>query len=249
MVFPYRTPAPIDPDPSAPVRPRTLDRWVRAVSGAAVIFLISASAMMFALMRDLVRSRQFRGNSAEDHLAQLGPRPAGNKPPPPPPPQCAAPPRREAPPPRVFLAPLGLASLGATTHDPTALLARAARLQKDGADLTLTRSLLPMSVDRALAEGFAPHARIGTRWDSNGIEVQSLPTGSIAALAGLQRGDVLTAINGYPFVTPETMIEAHRTLTATGVAVVEVLRGERRLVLEVHFTPEPPRPPTAIHGP
>ena len=127
--------------------------------------------------------------------------------------------------------------LGATTHDPATLLARAAKLRGDGAEITITRSALPLSLDRAIEESFAPHARIGARWDSNGIEIEELPAGSSASLVGLQRGDVLTAINGYAFVAPEMMFVAHRTVVATGVALIELLRAERRIVLEVRFSP------------
>jgi hypothetical protein len=239
MVFPYRTPASIDPEPQPEgVRTRTLDRWVRAVSGAAVLFLLTATAMMFALMRDIVESRRFHGNPAIPHLAHNAAHEVVAAPPPPPPRAAPPPPphpARSAP--RTFIAPLGLASLGATTHDPATLLARAARLRADGASITITRSSLAISLDRALEESFAPHARIGARWDLNGIEIQALPAGSSASLVGLQRGDVLTAINGYAFVTPEMMFDAHRSLVSTGVALIEVLRAEQRIVLEVRVNP------------
>jgi membrane-associated protease RseP (regulator of RpoE activity) len=252
MVFPYRTPASIDPDPTPPGRSKTLDRWVRAVSGAAVIFLLAASATMFAMIHDLVRSRQFQGDPASNHLARSTAVEAAREPSQlraPPAPACAALPPREAPLPRAFVAPLGLASLGATTHDPTVLLARATRLRQDGADLTLTRSLLPMPVDRALAEAFAPHARIAARFAAGGIEIQSLPAGSTASLAGLQRGDVVTAVNGQALTRPESALDAYSSVLATGIAVIEVIRGERRIVLEARFSPTSPRGPIANHGP
>jgi hypothetical protein len=236
----YRTPASIDPELVPAPRP-TLDRWVHAVSGAAVLFLLTATAMMFTLMRDIAGSRRFPGNSAAMQLAKSASQEAAAQPPPrakaPPPPPRAEPPRPAPSMPRVFIAPLGLSSLGATTHDPALLLARATRLIHDGAEITLTRSLLPMSIDRALEEAFAPHARIAARFAAGGIEIQSLPPGSTASLAGLQRGDVLTAVNGHALITPEAAIEAHRSLLATGAAVLEVLRGERRMVLEARFSP------------
>ena len=242
MVFPYRTPASIDPEPCLDrARTRTLDRWVRAVSGAAVLFLLTATATMFALMRDLVESRRSHGTPTTPHLAQTAahevvaaPLPL---PLPLPPSPRPAPPHAARPTPRTFIAPLGLSMLGATTHDPATLLARAAKLRGDGAEITITRSALPLSLDRAIEESFAPHARIGARWDSNGIEIEELPAGSSASLVGLQRGDVLTAINGYAFVAPEMMFVAHRTVVATGVALIELLRAERRIVLEVRFSP------------
>lgn len=246
MTTPYRTPASIDPDPIPPGRSKTLDRWVRAVSGAAVIFLLAASATMFAMIHDLVRSPRIQGVPEANHVARAPSIEAAR--PPQPPPQCASPPPREAPP-RAFVAPLGLASLGAATHDPTLLLARAARLRQDGADLTLTRSLLPMAVDRALAEAFAPHARIAARFAAGGVEIQSLPGGSTAALAGLQRGDVVTAVNGQALTRPESALDAYSSVLATGIAVIEVIRGERRIVLEARFSPAAPRGQTANHGP
>lgn len=254
MVFPYRTPASIDPDPCPHgVRTRALDRWVRAVSGAAVLFLLTATTMMFALMRDIVESRRFHGNPATPQLAQIASHATAATPLPPP--QMAAPPSPSPEPPRParsmprsFIAPLGLSSLGATTHDPAALLARATKLRADGAEITITRSALPISLDRALEESFAPRARIGARWDLNGIEIQALPAGSTASLAGLQRGDVLTAINGYAFVTPQMMFEAHRTMASTGVALIEVIRADRRMVLEIRFSPASTHGKPGNHG-
>jgi hypothetical protein len=245
MVFPYRTPASIDPETPGEARTRTLDRWVRAVSAAAVIFLLTASAMMFSLMRELVGSRRFHGHPARSPVAQMVSQEAAMKPPPPakapPPPRCdAPPPAREASSPRTFLAPLGLSSLGAPTHDPTLLLARAARLRADGADLTMTRSLLPMPAARALGEAFAPHARIAAGFATGGIEIQSLPTGSPALLAGLQRGDVVNAVNGHALTRPESALDAYSSVLATGVAVLEIIRDQRRVVLEVRFRPAPP---------
>jgi hypothetical protein len=241
MVFPYRTPASIDPEPITAPRP-TLDRWVRAVSGAAVLFLLTATAMMFTLMRDIAESRRFPGNAAATRFAKSASHEAAAKPPPPPkapppPPRCAEPPRAAPSTPRVFIAPLGLSSLGATTHDPAVLLARAARLRADGAEITLIRSLLPMAIDRALEEAFAPHARIAARFGTGGIEIQSLPQGSTASLAGLQRGDVLTAVNGHALTRPDSVLAAYSSLKATGVAVLEVIRDERRIVLEARFSP------------
>jgi membrane-associated protease RseP (regulator of RpoE activity) len=247
MNTPYRTPASIDADPTPPGRSKTLDRWVRAVSGAAVIFLLAASATMFAMIHDLVRSRQFQGNPASNNVARSPSVEAPREPPqlraPPPPPQCAA------PPPRAFVAPLGLASLGRATHDPTLLLARAARLRNDGAELTLTRSLLPMPVDRALAEALAPHARIAARFAAGGVEIQSLPAGSTALLAGLQRGDVVTAVNGHALTRPESALDAYSSVLSTGIAVLEVIRGERRIVLEARFSPAAARGQAPDHGP
>lgn len=246
MIFPYRTPASLDPDPTPPARSKSLDRWVRAVSGAAVIFLLAASATMFAMIHDLVRSRQFQGISGASHVARSAAVEAAR---PPPPPQCAAAPPREAPPQPAFVAPLGLASLGRATHEPTLLLARAARLRSDGADLTLTRSVLPMPVDRALAEALAPHARIGARFAVGGIEIQSLPAGSTVFLAGLQRGDVVTAVNGHALTKPEAALDAYSSVHDTEVAVIEVIRGGWRIVLEVRFSPAAPRGQTATHSP
>ena len=243
MVFPYRTPASIDPEPQpAFVTTRTLDRWLRAVSGAAVLFLLTATAMMFSLMRDIVESSRIHGNPAKNHLAKTAAPEVVASPPPPsraplPPSTCGGLPPRQASSPRALLAPLGLSSLGASTHDPSALLARATRLRSEGADLTLTRSLLPLPVDRALAEAFAPHARIAAGFATGGIEILSLPRGSTAALAGLQRGDVVTAVNGHALTKPEAALDAYSSVLATGIAVLEVIRDERRIVLEARFTP------------
>jgi membrane-associated protease RseP (regulator of RpoE activity) len=245
MVFPYRTPASIDPELITAHSP-ALARWIRAVSGAAVLFLLSATAMMIMLMHDIARSYEFTGTIGVPRPGKLASCEAAEPPPAPraPPPLRAEAPRDVPTVRRAFTPPLGLAELGAVTHDPAALLARAARLRGDGADLTLTRSTLPMPIERALEDAFAPHARIAARFATGGIEIQSLTPGSPASLAGLQRGDVLTAINGYALRSPEAAIDAHRSLLATKTALLEVLRGERRIVLEARFS-APPRPLTA----
>jgi hypothetical protein len=236
MVFPYRTPAPVDPDlPSS--RPPELDRWLRAISFATVIFLLTATALMLSLMRSLAGSHLAPRHPAPPHAAPCAPRESAPKAPPSAPssPQRTALSSLDPRPPRAFPPPLALSTLGAPTHDPAALLARATRLLADGADLTLTRSTLPMPIHQALEEAFAPHARIAARLAWGGVEIKSLPLGSTASLAGLQRGDVLTAINGYALIKPEDVMEAHRSLLATGVALLEVIRGESRVVLEARF--------------
>ncbi len=241
MVFPYRTPASIDPDP-APARPAPLDRWIRAVSLSAVIFLLTATAMMLSLLHDLAGSHLFPHSSAPAHAAQSvshqgaleAPTPNAPRPPPGSIPTLSGPMT-----PRAFTPPLALSSLGAPTHDPAVLLARATRLLRDGASLTITRSALPMPIDGAIEEAFAPRTRIAARRAWGGVEIQSLPLGGAASLAGLQSGDVLTAINGYALIKPEDVIEAHQGLMATGVAVLEVIRGESRVVLEARFSRSP----------
>jgi membrane-associated protease RseP (regulator of RpoE activity) len=246
MVFPYRTPASIDPD-LAPARPVPLDRWIRAVSLATVIFLLTATAMMLSLLHDLAGSHLFPRNSAPAHAAQSASHqaaPGAPTPNAPRPPPGSILTRIGPMTPRASTPPLALSSLGATTHDPAVLLARATRLLRDGADITLTRSMLPMPIDGAVEEAFAPHTRIAARRAWGGVEIESLPLGSTASLAGLQSGDVLTAINGYALIKPEDVIEAHRSLMATGVAVLEVIRGESRVVLEARFR-RSPRPAAA----
>ena len=243
MVFPYRTPASIGPD-LAPDRPAPLDRWIRAVSLSAVIFLLTATAMMLSLLHDLAGSHLFQRNSAPAHGAKAASHPVD--------PGAPTPSAPRSPPgsiptltgpmtPRAFTPPLALSSLGAATHDPAVLLARATRLLRDGAELTLTRSTLPMPIDGAIEEAFAPHTRIAARRAWGGVEIQSLPLGGAASLAGLQSGDVLTAINGYALIRPEDVIAAHQGLMATGVAVLEVIRGESRVVLEACFGRSPRR--------
>ncbi len=249
MVFPYRSPPSAEPEP-VPVRSKTLDRWVRAVSAAAVLFLAMATALMFTLARDIAENSARTRDLAAMRLAQSASHEATiQRHGPPPPPRCAAPPRDEPAPALVFLSPLGLSSLGATTHDPRVLLGRAARLRAEGADLTLTRTQLPTSLDRAIEEAFAPHARIATRFAVGGIEIKSLPPGSTAALLGLQAGDVITAVNGHALIKPESALAVYASAQATRIVVLEVIRDEHRIVLEVRFQPPAPRPQTGNHGP
>ncbi|MEO5730451.1 MAG: hypothetical protein ABI134_30825, partial [Byssovorax sp.] len=193
MVFPYRTPASIDPD-LAPARPAPLDRWIRAVSLSAVIFLLTAAAMMLSLLHDLAGSHLFPHNSAPPHapktVSHQGAPGAPTPNAPRSPPGSGSIPTLIGPmTPRAFTPPLALSSLGAPTHDPAVLLARTTRLLRDGADFTLTRSVLPMPIDGAIEEAFAPHTRIAARRAWGGVEIQSLPLGGAASLAGLQSGD------------------------------------------------------------
>jgi S1-C subfamily serine protease len=60
--------------------------------------------------------------------------------------------------------------------------------------------------------------------------VSGLPAG-----AGIARGDVITSINGVPIVRPDLALEAYESARREGMAVIELLRGEQRVILSVLF--------------
>ena len=65
----------------------------------------------------------------------------------------------------------------------------------------------------------------------------------------LRRGDVVTAVNGHALTKPEAALDAYSSVHDTEVAVIEVIRGGWRIVLEVRFSPAAPRGQTATHSP
>jgi hypothetical protein len=131
--------------------------------------------------------------------------------------------------------PMLLADIGPPTHDPRELLARAERLAAVGLDYTLVR-VAPSAA--ALDELLAPPARrvrvVPARLGDTTVGVQLFgldpPSGVGLTLAS---GDVVLAVNGYPIAAPVTALEAYQSARTARHAVLEVMRGQRRLVFAV----------------
>jgi membrane-associated protease RseP (regulator of RpoE activity) len=278
MVFPYRTPATIEPDlPPFPCaspylgpgqcagcedfrpHPRAfyaqingtpwgeperaalvsgLGPWAKAVSAAAVFFLSSASVALGALAWNVTHPYSFHPLEA----AQATPRP----------PPSQANKRREVHTiqhtvkvedevqptlrTRVVVEPiLALGTVGFRSHAPEDLWRRAGKLVAAGVDLVLTETTIADRSIEDIERELAPAARILPTGDGRGIQLSILPEGSIARAAGLQPGDLVTAVNGYALSTPDALIEAYGSVQRSRVALIEVQRGTRPVVLKVGF--------------
>lgn len=124
-----------------------------------------------------------------------------------------------------------LAGLGPETRDPRALLARASRLAAAGFDVVVTRAVLPVG----LAASAEPPTITPVRLNGGVAGVCLEGTGILTAEAGLLRGDVITSINGVPIVRPDLALEAYASARLEGMAVIELLRDERRVIVGVLF--------------
>jgi hypothetical protein len=81
----------------------------------------------------------------------------------------------------------------------------------------------------------------GVLWGSRaeGVTALDVATGSAAAVAGIQRGDVLVAVNGAAVESPADVIEfQHRSKTGTRLSYT-LLRLGTRQALEVSLAPSP----------
>jgi two-component system, NtrC family, sensor kinase len=81
----------------------------------------------------------------------------------------------------------------------------------------------------------------GVLWSARaeGVTAMEVVPGSAAATAGIQRGDVLLAVNGAPVMSPAEVVEyQHRSHAGTRLAYTLVRLGTRQ-GLEVSLTPAP----------
>lgn len=138
-----------------------------------------------------------------------------------------------------FAVPRVLSSLGFETRDPHALMARASRLGAAGFDVFVTRAALPQGVvERALAtssDSASPPKIVPVRSSGGVVGVCVEGIGVLPIGAGILRGDVITSINGVPIVRPDLALEAYESAWREGMAVIELLRGERRVIVGVLF--------------
>src|SRR6266508_407392 len=116
-----------------------------------------------------------------------------------------------------------------------------------------SRSLVAVAVVGALATLGIANVATYSRWHevedgvfwsarAEGVTASDFSIGSPAKTAGLQRGDVLLAINGQPVQTPSDVIEVqHRSHEGTTLTYT-VLRLASQQALQIALTPAPRGP-------
>ena len=123
-----------------------------------------------------------------------------------------------------------LAKAGPVTHEPRELFARAERLAAAGADLS-TRATHLSSV--SLPDGGATRV-VPVQHGGGPIGVRLLHPGPLLEEAGIEDGDLVTSVNGYEYPQdPSLWLDPF--LQRSGNAVIEVLRGTRRVVISVRW--------------
>lgn len=216
--------------------------WARAVTVAAIFSMSGASASVMALAWKITTAPPV---DVAGTRAQVAPALAA----PPTAPERLVPPlrARRSPPPVYTLesdaaTPLAgtgpsmaLSALGRPTHAPNDLWMRAVHLASTGADVVLTESSLTRRSVNDLENELGPSALILPSADLPGIRIASLAPGSIARAAGLQQGDVITAVNGYPLASPTDLLAAYASVLGTQTAVIELRRGPRTVVLRLRI--------------
>jgi membrane-associated protease RseP (regulator of RpoE activity) len=133
--------------------------------------------------------------------------------------------------------------MGVRSHDPKALLAYAERLSAAGADVTILRADVSRAVAWDAIGSRGGPAHITPVYDGArvaGARITGFPADSFPILAGLANGDVITSINGYPLSSPSTGDEVYQAARRAGMAVAEVIRGRRRLVLATRWPSDKP---------
>ncbi|UQA62756.1 PDZ domain-containing protein [Polyangium aurulentum] len=132
-----------------------------------------------------------------------------------------------------------LAGLRPETHDPDELLARAHKLREAGMDILMLRAELSRSL---LDDGFVDlRTRVTpVKKDDKtvGMRLSKLRQDSLAVLAGIQNGDIITSINGHEMATPEQALASYQGASHARAAVVELLRNERRVIIAIRWPEE-----------
>jgi membrane-associated protease RseP (regulator of RpoE activity) len=149
-------------------------------------------------------------------------------PPPPPRPAPAAVPTPRAP-------RLSLARLGPETHAADELWRRAERLAATGADVTLVHTTLARQPEPLAGSGVrivheqGPDGSVGVRIVDVGKR------SSPPALAGLETGDRVLAVNGFPLADPGDIQRAFAAIGAARALVLEMVRNGRTVALRVDW--------------
>lgn len=135
--------------------------------------------------------------------------------------------------------PFLLGHSGPESHDPDVLLTRALRFVRDGLDLKIERTTLsPAELTEAIGAGSWPVLPFKHKDVLVGFVLDPArdahDAGPLRRL-GLERGDVITAVNGHPLSSPDRAIEAYSHVRDRQKALFEILRGQRRVVLLVQL--------------
>jgi hypothetical protein len=246
MVSPYRTPAPVEPSPDlplhmapcaccAPCACRSL--WTKGVTALSLFLLSGAAASVMALAWRVttappptrVHVLHVPVQAAQEPAARDRDAPHGR-----PDPRTLHDHRAGLP---IGVRPgFTLGSLGRrTSRSPEELWARAVTLAGSGVDLILSETTLPRRSMKDLEHELGPVARIDPSGELPGVHIATLAPGSLARAVGLQEGDIVTAVNGYPLTRPETALEAYTSVWNEQAAVIELRRGGRAIVLRLRF--------------
>jgi membrane-associated protease RseP (regulator of RpoE activity) len=152
---------------------------------------------------------------------------------------------RESPPVSEESAPRILSALGPPTRDPRELLARAERLASAGFDITIVRTKLGSRTLDLPFPASSPQRAEPIRYGGGiaGLRMEGFSPNSLPIMAGLENGDVITSVNGFPITSPDRIASSYEGARASGMAVIEVLRGPRRIVVAVTW---PSGPTSAI---
>jgi membrane-associated protease RseP (regulator of RpoE activity) len=215
---PPRFPASIGP---APKRRRVPVGFLKALTAAATLLLLVASASLAAVASSLViaglryaPSRASLGAIDEQVQSAGAPSPhaeAGDGVP--------------------------LAALGPETHAVDELWRRAARRAAEGVDVTLVRASLPRAAMAAWTRD-PSYLRVLPAQSSAGLQglrIVDLGAGSAPARAGVRAGDVVTAVNGYALASPEDGLRAFAGAGEGRALVAEIERDGHRIALRVDW--------------
>lgn len=94
-------------------------------------------------------------------------------------------------------------------------------------------------VEQLIANGTVKHPQLGIRASNGtsgtqlGAKVEDITQGSAAAQAGLQKGDLITAIDGTPVVGSESLVAQVRSYEVGKEVTLKILRGSETLELKV----------------
>ena len=94
-------------------------------------------------------------------------------------------------------------------------------------------------VEQLIANGTVKHPQLGIRASNGtsgtqlGAKVEDVTQGSAAAQAGLQKGDLITSIDGTPVVGSESLVAQVRSYEVGKEVTLKVLRGSETLELKV----------------
>lgn len=229
----------------------------RAISLLTVALLALSTTSMAALAWSMNRSHH--GHEARQKKVRSHEPAASATPPGPRPPAetkrhpRARPPAAQMPPlaPRTSGAPVdtlvptsagpsfALSALGKPTNVPSELWARARKLGAAGFEIVLTETTIPAHGLAEIGSRIPFAAKIAPAPGVPGVELSELPRASLARVAGLQDGDLITAVNGFALTSPDSMLSAYANLRQTETAVLELRRGGRLLVIKASW--EAPR--------
>ena len=93
-------------------------------------------------------------------------------------------------------------------------------------------------VEQLIANGTVKHPQLGIRASNGtsgtqlGAKVEDITQGSAAAQAGLQKGDLITSIDGTPVVGSESLVAQVRSYEVGKEVTLKVLRGSETLELK-----------------